>query len=414
MKVAYILKYPFECTESFVRNEIMELVRRGNLVLDYPIWEADTKREDVTGFVEEFQLQSVLSWRCWWSNLKELESDPIEYVRILLANRGLVGIRFFIISMWVACDLRERGIDRIHAPFATLTATRARMVSRKIRVPFSCTGLGSDVFVHPPADLSDIVENAVPFIAVSNYMKDYLQKKFKSHRISNLEVLYLGVDTDYFKPSQTESKPDVKPVILSVARLHKVKGLDTLIRACASLKSKNVEYRCVIAGSGDQERKLQELTTKLGLGNEIEFLGHVNHLDIKRLYQMATVFVLPSLSEGIPVAAMEAMSMGVPVVASNITGIPELIDDGVNGYLVQPGQPEQFAGKIHELLTDRKKLEAFGSNGREKVCSKFRLSENVDQLERLFHCSVDEGWDSHAVKKKVYLVDEIFGFDQAS
>jgi glycosyltransferase involved in cell wall biosynthesis len=183
-----------------------------------------------------------------------------------------------------------------------------------------------------------------------------------------------------------EARPDLAtepPLVLSVGRLKAPKDFWTLVRALASLPSGRCRLR--IAGDGPERAALSEEIHRLQLDGAVELLG--NRDDIGELLREAQLFVLSSRSEGLPMSVLEAMASGVPVVASSVGGIPELVIDEETGLLVEPGDPQALAKAIAQMLDDRELRHRFGMAGRERARELFDpkrwCREHVDLYKRL-------------------------------
>jgi glycosyltransferase involved in cell wall biosynthesis len=172
------------------------------------------------------------------------------------------------------------------------------------------------------------------------------------------------------------------PLIGAIGRLYDQKGYDYLIRAVAQLKSRGRELRCVIAGVGPDEHKLKHLAAELGVGEEIRWIGHRE--DVPDVVRALDVAVLPSRWEGSPLALMEYMALGAPIVATAVGGVPELIDDGVHGVLVPPHDPGSLAVAIERLLDDRGLATRLGAAAQDRQRAEHDLDTQVARLERLY------------------------------
>lgn len=168
--------------------------------------------------------------------------------------------------------------------------------------------------------------------------------------------------------------------LLAIGRFVPVKAYADLLKACFLLKQQGLDFRCVLIGDGPESEKLQQLIADYQLQDVIEMPGIVLQEKIQAYFEQADIFVLSSISEGIPVVLMEAMSKQVPVVATHITGIPELVEDGVSGYLPPPANPEAFAAAIQKLATDAALRQRMGQAGRNKILAEFDIEKNI--LER--------------------------------
>lgn len=172
-----------------------------------------------------------------------------------------------------------------------------------------------------------------------------------------------------------------EPLVLFVGRLVRHKGIEYLLEALA-----HVEARLLVAGAGDHEAPLRRMAAALGIQGRVTFAGRVPTKDLPAYFAAADVFVLPSISrlEAFGIAALEAMATGTPVVVSNVPGIREVIDDGREGLLAEPMNPEDLAAKVRRLLEDPERRRAMGAQGRRKVEKVFAVQRVVDRLETFY------------------------------
>ncbi len=214
-------------------------------------------------------------------------------------------------------------------------------------------------------------------IAVSDWVKGFVMGVSSP---KNLEVIPNGVDIERFSPlarSQDEKRfwedklgESGRPVVLFCGRLMALKGLKTLIESMKDVLAEEDAY-FVFAGPGDKE-PWEKMIGSLGINNKnYLFLGQVGHDRIPSLYRKADIFVLPSFTESCPLTVIEAMATGLPVVASEVGGMSELISDGKDGLLVRPGDPAQLAERIISLLGDRRLRKRLGARARAKTEERF-------------------------------------------
>jgi glycosyltransferase involved in cell wall biosynthesis len=148
------------------------------------------------------------------------------------------------------------------------------------------------------------------------------------------------------------------------------------------LKDHNIEL--TIAGDGPEEQALRALAKDFSIGDRVRFLGYVANEDLRREYLEADLFVLPTLSEALGSVVLEAMSCGLPVIATDVGGIPEMIEDGVNGFLVPPGDAARLAQAISQLAANPLRRRAMRRANLERIATQFRWSANVDCYERIY------------------------------
>jgi glycosyltransferase involved in cell wall biosynthesis len=188
-----------------------------------------------------------------------------------------------------------------------------------------------------------------------------------------------GIDTDRF----TYTGPAPHGPALYVGRLATEKGLDTLLRA-ASIASRRVpNFQLHLAGDGACRSTLEALTRDLGLSYHVKFLGAVS--DIPALLRTASVFVLSSISEGMPVTALEAMATGLPVVATSVGGTPEAVEHTRTGLLVDSGDHAALADALTTVMLDPSRARRMGESGRERVESRFSAAAMVARYEAMYH-----------------------------
>jgi glycosyltransferase involved in cell wall biosynthesis len=205
-------------------------------------------------------------------------------------------------------------------------------------------------------------------------------------------VVYHGLNAD-FEALVAAGVRRVEPPrirLLSVGRLVRKKGLDTFVEACALLRSRDVDFEAVIAGEpGDHEPEVRALVAAAGLEETVTFLGPLTQTELFFHYQRASVFALPCRvledgdRDGIPNVLMEAMACGVPVVTTGVSGIPELVRDGVNGLVVRPDRPSELADALHRLVKDPGLARDLAERGRSTISERFDASTTATQMASL-------------------------------
>ncbi|MCC6347311.1 MAG: glycosyltransferase family 4 protein, partial [Nitrospirales bacterium] len=308
---------------------------------------------------------------------------PVRFVKGLQYVKRLDALFLYNykrIALFARLLLRE-GVRHIHAHFASTAAELSLCLSLMTGVPFSFTTHGYDVFFSPHRFYRKLGEHAKFVVAVSEFNRDYLAERHRVPR-EKIRVIRCGIDTDLFRPHGAEEEKDID--VITVARLHPVKGLPYLVRACRILKEERPGLRCVVIGEGGERASLQRMIHEEGLAENVSLLGSRPPEEVVQYISRSRVFVLPSTSEAMPVALMEALACGVPVVATKVRGIPELVEEGVNGYLVKPRHSRLLAGKISLLLEDGEQRERMGRAGRGRVVRDFNLKTETGRLRELF------------------------------
>lgn len=185
-----------------------------------------------------------------------------------------------------------------------------------------------------------------------------------------VSVVSNGVDTNLFYPNKKESKIN-KKYIMYAGRIDREKGLFDLIESAKYICSKRTDISFIIAGNGRDINKLKRKIKKIGLQNRFTFLGQIEKDHIIKLYQSATLFILPSYHEGLPTVLLEAMSCGLPVIATDVRGNRDLISNGVNGFLVPPKNPKKMTETISILLENQSLREQVGKNARKTIMENY-------------------------------------------
>jgi glycosyltransferase involved in cell wall biosynthesis len=198
-------------------------------------------------------------------------------------------------------------------------------------------------------------------------------------------VVPYGVDLERFQPSARNGARPGDLVVGAVARLSPEKGLDLLLRAVARLIENGTPMRVLLAGAGPSRASLAQLAERLGIRERVEFRGEVPHEQVPAVLAELDIFAMPSRAEGFGVAALEAQATELPVVASRVHGLPDVVDDGRTGLLVPPGDVGELAGAIGRLADDAALRSSMGQAGRAFVSERYRWEESTAQMERLYH-----------------------------
>lgn len=216
-------------------------------------------------------------------------------------------------------------------------------------------------------------------------------------RDRGVTVVPYGVDMTQFKPKKRRARK--KTVIGAVSRLSVEKGMSYLVEAFALLTQRHSDVSLQIAGDGPEEEVLKALSRKLGVEDGIEFRGWVEHTELPAFLQGIDIFALPSTYEGFGVAAAEASAMALPVVATNVYGIPDVVVDGETGLLVPAKDPAALAAALGRLVEDHDMRIALGEAGREYVASQYDWQQNTRQMDLIYE-NVG-GWKAPAPERPV-------------
>src|SRR5262249_43535132 len=224
---------------------------------------------------------------------------------------------------------------------------------------------------------------------ISEFNRALLIQKCGPPSLAKLRLVRCGLPLESFPfagARDTPGRRDAPPLVGSIGRLVDYKGFDVLLRACARLRDDGVTVRCEIVGDGPERRRLDALVERLQLGDLVRIVGGRRQQDVAALIAAADLFVLAcvpgrdGLQDGIPIVLMEAMALGVPVISTKLSGIPELVVDNRTGLLVSPGDDAHLAAAMERLLGDAELADQLRRRGREMVEKEYDLTRSVSQL----------------------------------
>ena len=290
--------------------------------------------------------------------------------------------------------LPGRKIVHFHAHFAHSPASVAMFASQLSGIPFGFTAHAKDIYTSDPRQLSEKIDSARFVVTCTEYNRNHLTS-ISGQSATPIRRIYHGTDLSLFSEKKLH-EPAPPYHILTVARLTAKKGLPTVFRALKHLCDRGIQLQYTLIGDGDQRKHILSLIKKRKLGHVTHWLGTQPHEVVIEHYRQADLFVLgcevaPNGDrDGIPNVLLESMAMGVPVVATRVSAIPELVEDGKNGLLVPPGSPHQMAEAIQRLLTEQKLRRSIIKAGRRRVLQNFDSSVLIRDLAALYRHEIKE------------------------
>lgn len=397
-KIAYVMSRFPKISETFILFEILAMQEQGFDVELYPLQRerGPVIHPEAARLVSKAHYQPFVAPGMVASHARFLLRAPRQYAATLWtllraawgSPKFLAGVIVFFPKIGHMARLMEQaGVDHVHCHFASHPAAAGFAIHRLTGIPFSFTAHGSDLHVDRHMLCEKLAEAAF-VVAISNDNRQVIERECGEPWRQNIAVIHTGVDTSLFRPAEARREGPFR--IVCVGRLIEVKGQQNLIEACRSLAAAGVDFRCQLVGEGPDRRMLGQRIAQAGLTDRVVLLGARSRNEVVELIRGADVVVASSVPtrsgsrEGIPVALMEAMSAAVPVVASDISGIPELVDDGVSGVLVPPGDPGAIGNALLRLHADPAERRRMGEAGREKVLREFDLRANTAQLAQRF------------------------------
>ena len=282
--------------------------------------------------------------------------------------------------------MRREQIAHIHAHYATYPALVAWMIQRLTGISYSVTVHAHDIYVSQ-AMLARKLRAAAFVVAISEYNKRFLRRHAGQAVAAKTHVIHCGIQPELYASSRLNTRERWE--IVSTGSLQEYKGFTYLIEACALLRKQNMNFRCRIIGGGELREQLQQQINAAQLQDHVLLSGPQTEAQVRSVLATADCYVQPSIittsgkMEGIPVALMEALASQLPVIASNISGLPELVRDRSTGVLVPPADPQALATAIKTLQDDPLTSQRLAQAGRELVQREFDLQTNVALLAQL-------------------------------
>ncbi len=400
-RIAYLVgRYP-ALSKSFVLREVQALRDLGLEVDTFSIWrsqpdqllaEADRAEADRT-----FNFLPPRIGRSLVSHLHALAASPHAYGTLVAhalrtSMPGLRG-RFLGLSWAVEApilwrELRRRGIRHVHAhlpgtaPAVAMLATEfANRVGE--RHTWSMT-------VHGPSEFYDVLNQAVGVkvsqadfaVAISDFGRSQLMGLVDEKHWDKLHVVHCGVEPNSYPARQPRSDGPVR--LITVGRLAPVKGQALLLEAVRDLRAKDVDVQLTVVGDGPKREALEAHAERLGVLGAVEFTGAVGQDEIAQHYLAADVYVHASFAEGVPIVVMEAMAHRLPVVATGVMGVRELVRDGENGLVVRPARVDELVAAVTRLANDPEERARMGDAGRRTVEAEYDVTKSAALLRDLF------------------------------
>jgi colanic acid/amylovoran biosynthesis glycosyltransferase len=391
-RVAYVLKMFPRFSETFILAELLELERQGLEIRIYSLrppidreTHADLARLRASVEYVPRPSSSALG-PLIRSHLAIARRHPLRYLGALA--HALAGLRWshlkhFAQAGWIAPRLEAEEIGHVHAHFASSPTAVALHLKRLTGVTYSFTAHAKDIYLDTvrPRTLAQKLREARFAVTVSDFNLRHLSAVDGASRRVRV---YNGVDLDAFAPSTSvRARP---PLIVAVGRLVEKKGFDDLVRALAVLRNRGLEFQSRIIGAGPEHAALAALIRELALDGQVVLAGPMAREHLIKLLPSASVLAAPCVvaadgnRDGLPTVLVEAMALGVPVVATDVTGIPELVRDRVTGLVVPPRDPLAVADALEQILAHPEIARRMADAGRRLVEEEFDLRRNVGVL----------------------------------
>jgi colanic acid/amylovoran biosynthesis glycosyltransferase len=405
MRVAYLLsRYP-AVSHTFFLHEVLGLRARGMHIETASINLHDRAIEELPD-LEAIEAKATLyiksgnTGKMFRDVMSAIMRYPSAFARGLLALLNVKKLTFSQRAYWlfylaeamvVGRWMEERELNHLHVHFGGPVASVGMLAAAAWQVPYSLTIHGPEELLSVDAHhLREKVERASFVFYISDFCRSQLYQLTEPTEWGKFHVIRLGVDPVTLNPksrsfsvSSMYSPPRTLELVC-IGRLVPAKGHRTLLEAVRQLRDRGVYLRVTLIGSGTELTRLQNFVTAYGLDHAVTFTSALSHAQTLALLRKADIFALASFAEGIPVALMEAMSLGLPCVSTSVAGIPELIRAGIDGLLVPPANPQALADALESLVLDADLRKSLGTSARQRVISQYNLPLNQELLAQTF------------------------------
>lgn len=390
MRVGYVVKRYPRYSETFIVTEILAHEAAG---LDIEIFSLrpplDSHFQDTLARVRApvtYIAADGVKTMDFWAALEGASQTLPEIWTSLQRARGENHLDVFQ-AVVLAREVRARGIEHLHAHFGTLPTSVARLAAQFAEVPYTFTAHAKDIY-HESVRIEELTRklwDSAAMVTVSDFNLRHLGRTCaidgRVHRIYN------GLDLDRFPYQDPLERA---PIIVAVGRLIEKKGFADLIDACALLAARDRAFECRIIGSGETERTLRARIEERGLRERVALIGPRPQREVAREVQGASLLAAPCVvgsdgdRDGLPTVLLEAMALGTPCVATDVTGIPELIHDEATGLLVPQHDPAALAAAIERLLANAGERVRLARAARRLIEAEFDIRRNAEALRRIF------------------------------
>lgn len=394
-RIGYVVKCYPRYSETFVVNEILALEQRGMELDIFALRPPrDTHFQDIIARVRapvHYLPSRAPKAADFWDVMQAVARwAPAD--RLLDAARD-ENAHDVHQALLLAQAIRERGIRHLHAHFASSATGVARMAARFAGIGYSFTTHAKDIYHDSVVgdDLYRKLTGAAAVVTVSDYNLNHLRERFGDVPV---ERIYNGLDLDDFPYRSPADRP---PRIVAVGRLVEKKGFVDLIDACSLLVERGRKLDCQLIGGGELEAELRERIAARGLQRRVELTGPLPQREVVRRVQAGAVLAAPcvigrdSNRDGLPTVLLEAMALGTPCVSTDVTGIPEILTDGVTGLQVPQHDPAALASALERLLADSSLRVRLAEAARRRIEQDFDVRHNVAGLQRIFARAIEQG-----------------------
>lgn len=391
LRIAYMTgEYP-RATDTFIQREVAALREAGVHVETLSI-RKPSEKESVDPYqqAERGRTRYVLPacpWELFKSHVRLLFRSPGRYfgaLRTALFVRPdgvkalALQMAYFAEAGLVAAHVRNHRLSHLHNHFSNSSCSVAMLAAQLGGFTFSVTMHGPAEFFEPKYwRIDEKIRRALFVCCISHFCRSQAMIFAPQAKWNRLHVIHCGVDLRLFDKAKHAGSAQR---LLFVGRLAAVKGLPILLEAFVLLKQEHPGLTLTVAGDGPDRGALEQRAKDLGISDAVRFVGYQSQAQVRELLLETDVFIMASFAEGVPVVLMEAMASAVPVVATRIAGVAELVEDGISGFLVPPGDAQSLAERTAALLDDPALRQRFGKAGRAEVEAEFNIATESQRL----------------------------------
>lgn len=390
-RIGYVLKMYPRFSETFILNEVLAHEAAGAELHLFSLRPASEGRfheslaevrAPVTYLLHK-GLRAADLWEILARSAPRFPRLP-EVLEDLLA----VPVGDAVQALQLADQVQDQGLTHLHAHFGSVATTVARLASRLTGVPYSFTAHAKDIFHEDvdPADLRRKLSGAAATVTVSDFNLGHLRDTY-GDAAARVVRIYNGLDLVRFPYVNADKRP---PTIAAVGRLVEKKGFGDLVEACALLAGRGRRFRCEIVGAGPLRDTLAGQISSAGLQNRVSLRGPLPQAEVRRTVQNAAALAAPCVvggdgnRDGLPTVLLEAMALGTPCVATDVTGIPEVVRDNLTGLIVHQNNPTALANSLERLLEDGALRSRLACSARQLIEEHFDIHHQTARLREIF------------------------------
>ena len=396
MKIAYLTgEYP-RATDTFIQREVAALRKQGVQIKTFSV--RPTGEEHMVGEEQKqerkqtFYILPPKPIKLLQAHLNLLVNSPKRYLqalklawstRIYGLKGNLYQLFYFLEAGILAQEINRQKIPHLHNHFGNSSCSVAMLAAELGGFSYSFTIHGPHIFFEPYHwRLDEKINRALFICCISNYCRSQTMIFAPIDKWKKMHIVHCGIDPQLFQVSSHQGQGKR---LLFVGRLAAFKGLPILLESLKALKKHHPDITLTVVGDGGDRTSLEEMTVDLGLSSNVNFVGYKSQAEVRKYFEETDVFVLSSFAEGVPVVLMEAMAAGVPVVATQIAGVNELVENGISGYIIPPGNPTPLTQSIEELLNNSELRNKFAIAARNKVEQEFNINLEAQKLHKVIN-----------------------------